>query len=246
MMAEYRQVQCSFWDDAFVLGLTPEEKYFFLYLMTNPKTSQCGAYELPLRVAEFQTGFNSETVNKLFARFNEFGKVVYDAKTQEVYLVNWLRHNWIDSPKVIPRVLSDANKLKSNRIRKEIDTVLIPYGYRIDTVAVERREEKEKEREEENKPSASGDALMTRFATFWLAYPKKRSRGDAEKAWKRIKPNEQLHDRILHALEQAKTSADWLKDNGQFIPHPATWLNAKGWEDELSTQAVARQKEFPR
>jgi len=24
---------------------------------------------------------------------------------------------------------------------------------------------------------------------------------------------------------------DWRKDSGQFIPHPATWLNAKGWED---------------
>ena len=107
--------------------------------------------------------------------------------------------------------------------------------------------EEEAEVEVKNKtPCASGDALMTRFATFWLAYPKKRSRGDAEKVWKRIKPNEQLHDRILHALEQAKTSADWLKENGQFIPHPATWLNAKGWEDELSPQAVARQKEFPR
>lgn len=71
------------------------------------------------------------------------------------------------------------------------------------------------------------------FEDFWELYPKKRSKGQAEKAWKNIKPDEQLHDRIFRALEQAKTSAEWKKDGGQFIPYPASWLNAKGWEDEL-------------
>lgn len=70
------------------------------------------------------------------------------------------------------------------------------------------------------------------FIEFWQAYPKKRSKGDAEKAWNKIQPDEQLHNRIMQSLERAKTSADWTKENGQFIPYPATWLNAKGWEDE--------------
>lgn len=80
-------------------------------------------------------------------------------------------------------------------------------------------------------PCAPAGARV-RFEKFWLAYPKKKSKGDAEKAWKAIKPNEQLHDRILHALERAKTSAEWRNDGGKFIPYPATWLRAKGWEDE--------------
>lgn len=70
------------------------------------------------------------------------------------------------------------------------------------------------------------------FEKFWGVYPKKRSKGDAEKAWNAMKPNEQLQDRIFDALERAKTSAQWQKDGGQFIPYPATWLRAKGWEDE--------------
>ncbi|MEH7458486.1 replication protein, partial [Bacillus sp. JJ1127] len=36
-MAKFRQVHVDFWQDGFVLDLTPEEKYFFLYLMTNSK-----------------------------------------------------------------------------------------------------------------------------------------------------------------------------------------------------------------
>lgn len=72
------------------------------------------------------------------------------------------------------------------------------------------------------------------FDLFWRAYPRKKSKGDAEKAWAKIHPDEQLTEHILRAVEQAKTSADWRKDGGQFIPHPATWLNRRGWEDEHS------------
>lgn len=70
------------------------------------------------------------------------------------------------------------------------------------------------------------------FARFWSAYPKKKSKGQAEKAFQKINPSEQLLEVMLASIEQAKTSADWRKANGQYIPYPATWLNAKGWEDE--------------
>jgi hypothetical protein len=84
-----------------------------------------------------------------------------------------------------------------------------------------------------------------RFEHFWKTYPKKRSKGQAEKAWNKIKPNEQLHNRIMQSLERAKTSADWIKENGQFIPYPATWLNAKGWEDEYK-EAQINEREAKR
>lgn len=72
------------------------------------------------------------------------------------------------------------------------------------------------------------------FEKFWTIYPKKKSKGKAEKAWVKIKPSEQLLATIIAKIEQAKTSEDWTKDNGKYIPHPATWLNAKGWEDEYT------------
>lgn len=71
------------------------------------------------------------------------------------------------------------------------------------------------------------------FDKFWQAYPKKRSRGDAEKAWRTLKPTTELSGRILAALHRAKTSPDWVKEGGQFIPYPATWLRAQGWDDEM-------------
>lgn len=73
---------------------------------------------------------------------------------------------------------------------------------------------------------------MAGFDAFWAAYPKKRSKGDAEKAWKSLKPDEALQAILLQAVEVAKARDDWRKDGGKFVPHPASWLRAKGWEDD--------------
>lgn len=76
------------------------------------------------------------------------------------------------------------------------------------------------------------------FAIFWDAYPKKRSKGQAEKTWAKLRPDEQLVALMVAKIEQAKTSEEWTKQDGQFIPYPSTWLNAKGWEDEDIPQAA--------
>ncbi len=70
------------------------------------------------------------------------------------------------------------------------------------------------------------------FDEFWKAYPKKRSKGRAERAWVKIAPDTELFSAILDGLERAKRSRDWTKEGGRYIPYPATWLNAKGWEDD--------------
>lgn len=72
------------------------------------------------------------------------------------------------------------------------------------------------------------------FEQFWQAYPKKRSRGQALKAWRNLKPSMEQVSRILAAINRAKRSTAWAKDDGQFIPYPATWINAQGWEDDMT------------
>jgi len=71
------------------------------------------------------------------------------------------------------------------------------------------------------------------FDQFWMAYPRKVAKATAQKAWVKIGPEEQLVGDILNALEQQKTSHAWQKDGGAYIPHPATWLNGRRWEDEV-------------
>lgn len=81
-------------------------------------------------------------------------------------------------------------------------------------------------------PMRKSAQRMEAFAQFWSAYPKKRSKGQALMAFTKINPDERLLQAILAGIGNAKTRDDWRKDEGQFIPYPATWLNARGWEDE--------------
>jgi hypothetical protein len=84
------------------------------------------------------------------------------------------------------------------------------------------------------KTKTVGAGVRERFARFWRTYPKKRSKGQAERAFFRIDPDEQLLATMIATIERATTSEDWLKEGGKYIPHPATWLGARGWEDEMT------------
>lgn len=81
-------------------------------------------------------------------------------------------------------------------------------------------------------------ALDERFETFWKAYPKKIGKGAAEKAWQKISSLEAVLETIAGAVAAQSRSEQWLKDGGQFIPHPATWLNQRRWEDEVNREKV--------
>lgn len=96
----------------------------------------------------------------------------------------------------------------------------------------------------EGKERKEIDASPDGFAVFWAAYPRKVAKGDAEKAWKKHKPDLPA---CLAAIAVAKSSPDWTKDGGQFIPHPATWINGKRWEDgSVSTGGQPALPDFMR
>ena len=131
-MAVYRHIHIEYWQDGFVLDLTPEEKYFYIYLMTNSKTSQCGIYELPKRIIETETGYNRETVDKLLNRFIEYKKIVYCKETSEIFLINWLKHNRISSPKVKKCIYKELKKIKSMDMVNLFLDECYKYGYTLD------------------------------------------------------------------------------------------------------------------
>lgn len=128
-MGTYRPFQTSYWQDSFVLTLTPEEKYFYMYLITNPKTNICGIYEFPMKLAEVETGYNRETIEKLLNKFeNSYNRIVYSKETNEVCIVNWFKYNFNKSPKVRIAIEEAFEKVKNKK--------LIQYLYGIDTLPV--------------------------------------------------------------------------------------------------------------
>ena len=76
-------------------------------------------------------------------------------------------------------------------------------------------------------------ADMDGFTLFWQEYPRKAAKAAALKAWQKLNPSQELVERILAHVRDHKRSPDWIKDGGQFVPHPATFLNGQRWEDDI-------------
>ena len=98
---------------------------------------------------------------------------------------------------------------------------------------VEQNTEYEYESEYENEYS---------FDKFWKEYPRKTAKQNAQKAFKKIKVTPELFESIMSALLVQRETVEWKKDGGQFIPHAATWLNGRRWEDEITGMGSEEDK----
>lgn len=114
------------------------------------------------------------------------------------------------------------------------------------TTSIEYIEDIEKiEKTEHNTPpSREAGSLEQDFEDFWKEYPKKVAKQDALKSWKKLKPSGKLFSDIMIALAKWKMSESWNRDEGKYIPYPASWLNGRRWEDEVPSSRPA-PKERP-
>jgi hypothetical protein len=113
-----------------------------------------------------------------------------------------------------------------------LERVLERYGNPTDAL-------KAKGREKEAEPRTQ---YTPAFERFWDAYPKRRrqGKGDAFRTWKRDKPASRV-DEIIAKVEAYKRTRDWTKDDGQYIPAPAVFLNGKRYDDEPEKQDGAER-----
>jgi len=70
------------------------------------------------------------------------------------------------------------------------------------------------------------------FNLFWRAYPKRTNKGDARKAWEKLRPDAELVQAILIAIAWQRQTPQWAKDDGQYIPYPGSWIRGERWLDE--------------
>lgn len=98
-----RVVSTSFWEDETIVNdFSPEDKYFYLYLITNPHTTQLGIYKLVPKTAAFELGYSKESVIVLLERFeNKYDMIRYNKETCEVAIKNYLRHSVVKGGKPV-------------------------------------------------------------------------------------------------------------------------------------------------
>lgn len=95
----------------------------------------------------------------------------------------------------------------------------------------ENNQDKDKDKDkEEDKDNKKPSTRMRAFEEFWLAYPKKVGKEAARKAFSKIESS--VFPLLIPAIAVQKTSSQWQRDKGQYIPNPATWLNQGRWADE--------------
>ncbi|MBI6873443.1 DnaD domain protein [Clostridium aciditolerans] len=133
-MAVYRQVQTNFWQDDFILELTPEERYFYIYVMTNPRTTQCGIFKIVKKLIEVELGFDRKTVDKLLKRFMDYGKISYCERTNEIMIINWVKYNFIDSKNTKLCINKELKEVKNKEFIRTIYKICLERKYDIEFI----------------------------------------------------------------------------------------------------------------
>lgn len=138
-MSTFRKIYTKFWKDGKVIEeLTPEDKFFFVYLLTNPATTQIGIYQITKKQMSFELGYSIETINSLMDRFENHHKLIkYNPSTREIGIKHWGRYNldrggkpMMDCIKKELGMVSDISLIKyvsENIKRDDIKELFIDY-----------------------------------------------------------------------------------------------------------------------
>ena len=211
-MAIFRKIHTSFWSDPFIQDLDNDHRLFYLYLLTNDKTKQCGIYEISKKQMCFELGYSMDRVSKLLAYFIKVGKILYSEDTKELALKNWVKYNGSSSPKVVSCINSELKQVK--------DRVLIEYVNGMYTASQEEQEQEEEEEQEED----------TTFDHVWTLYGKVGNRKTSLEKWTKFKLDERKQIES-HIPLYIKNHSD--NDKLSFLPHLTTYLTQRRWLDEL-------------
>lgn len=128
----------SFWTDNKVSDdFTPEDRYFYLYLFTNPHTNLCGCYEVSIKQMSNETGYSKDSIENLIDRFEKVHKVLrFSKETKEILLLNWSKYNWTSSEKFRKPLAKEIESVKNLDFRAFLVDVF-ENGYGIDTTCID-------------------------------------------------------------------------------------------------------------
>lgn len=133
-MAIYRQIHTTYWKDRRVGDWEQSQKLFYLYLLTNDATTQCGVYEFNQRYAQVDLDMNKKEIKEHLDFLVKEKRIIYSDETEELMITNWLKYNSARSPKVAAVVDKELKNIKTFEFESEVIKKCLEYGYPIKTL----------------------------------------------------------------------------------------------------------------
>lgn len=115
----YRLIYSDFWTDPKIVEeMTPEDRLFYLYILTNPCTTMCGVYQITKKQMAFELGYSPESINSLMERFINHHKLIkYDSTTRELAIKNWGKYNLNNGGKpIIDCLTKELESIKNKEL----------------------------------------------------------------------------------------------------------------------------------
>ena len=209
----------SFWTDSKIIDdFTPEDRYFYLYLFTNPHTNLCGCYEISFRQMVIEVGYSRESIENLVRRFEEYHKVIrYSPETKEILLLNWHKYNWTKSDKYVNALVKEIEKVKNRHFRKYLIQAL--YG-------------EDKEEEPVKEEPQQTDTLAERFESLWGMYPRKQGKKAAFESYKRAVKAGATDEEITAGITAYCNYIQASQIEPQYVKQGATFFSQRAWTDD--------------
>lgn len=188
----FRIVRNSFWTDLLVLEkFSPEDKFFWIYVLTNPRTTQLGIYEFSISDASKHLGYTKDTVKILLDRFqNTYNVLRYSEITSEVAIKNYLRHSIVTGGKpVMDCLMKEARKVKDTSLFSYVFDNLKQYNDLNKTVlefmdSFDLSLDERKEPKKDESGYTVEERLQHNFEILCKEYPKKVGKTEAFKRYK--------------------------------------------------------------
>ena len=195
--------------------------WMHLLLSANWKGPDRGSFLTSVRILSDETGLAKNTIMKYLRELEELHQITRETvgKKTKITVLNYAEyqggtgHDLRQSDKLPVTICDDIG----HDLRRSEGS---PYLY------IEEQKNNSLLRTEEY-------ICASLFPEFWKIYPKKKAKAAAEKAFLKACGSEQEFGAIMDGLKRV-IELEWKNTDPRFIPYPATWLNGRRWEDEVT------------
>lgn len=258
MTLSNRSVCSMFWTTPTLKGIAPKTRLFLLYCETGPQSNLAGIFRLSWECCRKDSGLTNRDIRTAIAEATDRGFIEYHEECQVLWVIERFAYEFPNGKltmvqkKCVERILCSLSfcELTAHFCKRypdfQVQTSLFvessrPWDRGVPPPMGTESREPEAESREPEAESRNGAATRREIVQefqeeFWPVWPEARRtmKKDALEAYVLVRRRGAPKEAIVAAVEAHKKSWNWLKDGGQYIPHPHRWLTRERWTDAVA------------